>query len=147
MPHTLVSLLFAALALTRTDAAYPGQSPAQPVELRITVVFNNVPHRPGLTADWGFSALIEGAGKPILFDTGGAGAVLLANMRRLGLSARSVEAIVLSHIHADRSRPSPPGFKRWGWRRSLPATAPGMRPSPSSARRGARISWRVAWGR
>lgn len=103
MPHTLVSLLFAALALSRTDAAYPGQSPVQPVELRITVVFNNVPHRPGLTSGWGFSALIEGADKTILFDTGGDGAVLLANMRRMGLNPKSVEVIVLSHIHADHT--------------------------------------------
>ena len=103
MPHTLVSLLFAAMALTRTDAAHPGQSPAPPVELRITVVFNNVPHRPGLTSGWGFSALIEGADKTLLFDTGGDGAVLLANMRRLGLDSGAVEVIVLSHIHADHT--------------------------------------------
>jgi len=47
--------------------------------------------------------LIEGADKPLLFDTGGDDAVLLANMRRLGLSTKAVEAIVLSHIHADHT--------------------------------------------
>lgn len=103
MPHTLVSLFFGALALSGTDSAYPGQSPAQPVELRITVVFNNVSYRPGLIPGWGFSALVESADKPILFDTGGDGAVLLANMRSLGLSAKAVEAIVFSHIHADHT--------------------------------------------
>jgi 7,8-dihydropterin-6-yl-methyl-4-(beta-D-ribofuranosyl)aminobenzene 5'-phosphate synthase len=103
MPHNLVSLLFVALALTRADAAYPGPRPAQPVELRITVLFNNVPYRMGLTPGWGFSCLIEGADETILFDTGGDGAVLLANMRRMGLSPKNVEAIVLSHIHTDHT--------------------------------------------
>jgi 7,8-dihydropterin-6-yl-methyl-4-(beta-D-ribofuranosyl)aminobenzene 5'-phosphate synthase len=103
MPHTLASFLFAVLALTRADAAYPGPRPALPVELRITVLFNNVPYRPGLTPGWGFSCLIEGADKTLLFDTGGDGDVLLANMRRLGLSPKTVEAIVLSHIHADHT--------------------------------------------
>lgn len=81
----------------------PIRVPPSPVELRITVVFNNVPHRLELTPGWGFSSLIEGPDKTILFDTGGDGAVLLANMRRLGLSAKAVEAIVLSHIHADHT--------------------------------------------
>lgn len=101
MPRKLAGLLALALALTQTSAA--GPSPAPPVELRITVVFDNVPHRPGLESGWGFSCLIESAGKNILFDTGADGAVLLANMRRLGLSATDVESIVLSHIHADHT--------------------------------------------
>lgn len=101
MPLNMMSLLFAALALTQADAAYP--HPAPPAGLRITVLFNNVPHLPGLTTGWGFSCLIEGPDKTILFDTGADGAVLLANMRRMGLSPRAVEAIVLSHIHADHT--------------------------------------------
>jgi len=103
MPHTLVSFLFAVLALARADAAYPGPRPALPVELRITVLFNNVPYRPDLTSGWGFSCLIEGTDKTLLFDIGGDGTVLLDNIRRLGLSPKAVEAIVLSHIHADHT--------------------------------------------
>lgn len=103
MPHNLVSLLFVALALTPADATHADPRPAEPVELRITVLFNNVPYRLGLTPGWGFSCLIEGADRTILFDTGGDGAVLLANMRRMGLSPKTVEAIVLSHIHADHT--------------------------------------------
>jgi len=92
-----MSILFVALAMVQADAR-----PAQP-ELHITVVFNNVPHRPGLTTGWGFSCVIEGADKTILFDTGADGAVLLDNLRRLGLSPKAVQAIVLSHIHADHT--------------------------------------------
>jgi 7,8-dihydropterin-6-yl-methyl-4-(beta-D-ribofuranosyl)aminobenzene 5'-phosphate synthase len=136
MPYNLVSLFFVALALTRADAADLSPRPAQSAELRITVVFNNVAYQPGLETGWGFSCLIEGAGKTILFDTGGDGAVLLGNMRRLGLNPKAVEAIVLSHIHGDHTagleaflrenrevrvflpRVFPPAFKekvrRWG---------------------------------
>jgi 7,8-dihydropterin-6-yl-methyl-4-(beta-D-ribofuranosyl)aminobenzene 5'-phosphate synthase len=103
MPHNLVSLIFAALALTSADAAHASPDVAQPDELRITVLFNNVPYRTGLTPGWGFSCLIEGADKTILFDTGGDGAVLLANMRHLGLSPKNVEFVVLSHIHIDHT--------------------------------------------
>jgi 7,8-dihydropterin-6-yl-methyl-4-(beta-D-ribofuranosyl)aminobenzene 5'-phosphate synthase len=102
MPRS-VGFFFAALVLSQANMAYPGSYPSQHAELRLTVVFNNVPQRPGLTAGWGFSCLIEGLDKTILFDTGGDGTVLLANMRRMGLRAKDVGAIVLSHIHADHT--------------------------------------------
>jgi 7,8-dihydropterin-6-yl-methyl-4-(beta-D-ribofuranosyl)aminobenzene 5'-phosphate synthase len=101
MPHSLMSLIFAALVLTQSDAASPHSGPA--AEVRITVLLNNVPQRPGLVTSWGFACLIEGLERTILFDTGGDGSVLLANMRRLGLSPKAVEDIVLSHIHADHT--------------------------------------------
>jgi 7,8-dihydropterin-6-yl-methyl-4-(beta-D-ribofuranosyl)aminobenzene 5'-phosphate synthase len=72
-------------------------------ELRITVVFNNVPFQAGLTTDWGFSCVIEGLDKTILFDTGGDGNLLLANMERLEIDPETVDAVVLSHIHADHT--------------------------------------------
>jgi 7,8-dihydropterin-6-yl-methyl-4-(beta-D-ribofuranosyl)aminobenzene 5'-phosphate synthase len=101
MPLNLMHVLFAALALIPADASRPHAG--SPPELRITVLFNNVPQRPGLTTGWGFSCLIEGLEKTVLFDTGGDGPVLLANMRRLGISPKIVDAIVLSHIHADHT--------------------------------------------
>jgi 7,8-dihydropterin-6-yl-methyl-4-(beta-D-ribofuranosyl)aminobenzene 5'-phosphate synthase len=39
--------------------------------------------------------------KTILFDTGGDGGVLLANMRRLGVKPGEIEVVVLSHVHGD----------------------------------------------
>ncbi|KLK88097.1 beta-lactamase [Methanoculleus sediminis] len=65
----------------------------------ITEVYNNIPCREGLTADWGFSCLIEEAG--LLFDTGERGDVLLANMQALGIDPSSVRYLVLSHDHHD----------------------------------------------
>ncbi|MBE0550477.1 MAG: MBL fold metallo-hydrolase [Rubrivivax sp.] len=39
----------------------------------------------------------------MLFDTGSDGGVLLANMRRMGLRPQAVDAVVLSHVHADHT--------------------------------------------
>jgi len=52
MPINIVSFLLASLVMVQADAAHPPLT--RPAELRITVVFNNVPHRPGLTTGWGF---------------------------------------------------------------------------------------------
>ena len=57
----------------------------EPPQLRITVVFNNVPYQTGLTTAWGFSCVIEGPEKTILFDTGADGDLLLANLEWLGI--------------------------------------------------------------
>lgn len=70
---------------------------------RITVVYNNVPHDPNLTTAWGFAAVVETGAATVLFDTGGDGPVLLGNLRRLGIAPTAIDAIVLSHIHADHT--------------------------------------------
>jgi 7,8-dihydropterin-6-yl-methyl-4-(beta-D-ribofuranosyl)aminobenzene 5'-phosphate synthase len=69
--------------------------------LRFRIVYNNVPYKSGLVTDWGFSCLIEGLEKTVLFDTGGDGETLLANMQLLKLDPKAVDVVVLSHIHAD----------------------------------------------
>lgn len=77
------------------------QAPAPP--LRITVVYNNVPYAPELTAAWGFAAVIKSGPDTVLFDTGGDGPTLLGNMQRLGIDPKSIDAVVLSHIHGDHT--------------------------------------------
>lgn len=58
----------------------------------------------GLKSGWGFSALIETEhAPPILFDTGSDGSVLLHNMRELGIDARRIGTIVISHAHGDHT--------------------------------------------
>jgi 7,8-dihydropterin-6-yl-methyl-4-(beta-D-ribofuranosyl)aminobenzene 5'-phosphate synthase len=92
-----------ALFMTQAVIAAGETADADLNPLRFHVVFNNVPHKPGLETDWGFACLIEGLDKTVLFDTGGNGAVLLSNMQKLGLDAGAVEAVVLSHIHHDHT--------------------------------------------
>jgi len=67
----------------------------------ITVVYDNYPYKKGLKTAWGFSCLVQGWDKTVLFDTGGDGRLLLANMGALGIDPQEIEMVVLSHIHGD----------------------------------------------
>ena len=66
-----------------------------------TILYNNVPYDERLETSWGFSCLVEDEGKRILFDTGGDGEILLSNMKILKVNPKDVDAVVISHIHAD----------------------------------------------
>ena len=67
----------------------------------IAIVYDNNPHRLGLETAWGFSCLVKGMQKTVLFDTGGDGRLLLANMKKLGFSPLGIDAVVISHLHED----------------------------------------------
>jgi 7,8-dihydropterin-6-yl-methyl-4-(beta-D-ribofuranosyl)aminobenzene 5'-phosphate synthase len=69
--------------------------------LKFTVLYDNYLYQEGTKPDWGFSCLIEGAEKTILFDTGTQPDILLHNVGRLGVDLKKVEQIVLSHAHYD----------------------------------------------
>jgi 7,8-dihydropterin-6-yl-methyl-4-(beta-D-ribofuranosyl)aminobenzene 5'-phosphate synthase len=79
------------------------EAQATATSLRITVVYNNVPYAPELTTAWGFAAVIEAGADTLLFDTGGDGPTLLGNFERLGIDPRSIDTVVLSHIHGDHT--------------------------------------------
>jgi len=70
-------------------------------DANITVTFDNNQYKDGLKTSWGFSCLIKGAEKTILFDTGGDGSILLENMKKLEIKPKEIDLIVLSHIHGD----------------------------------------------
>lgn len=67
----------------------------------IIIVYDNNHFNERLEADWGFSCLIRGFEKTILFDTGGNSKILLTNMEKLGISPQEIELIFLSHAHGD----------------------------------------------
>jgi 7,8-dihydropterin-6-yl-methyl-4-(beta-D-ribofuranosyl)aminobenzene 5'-phosphate synthase len=70
-------------------------------DISLTILYDNNPGREGLTAGWGFSCLVRGTERSILFDTGGNGAILLNNMRQLGIAPQAADVVVLSHVHGD----------------------------------------------
>ena len=70
-------------------------------KIRITVIYDNNPGMMGLEADWGFSCIIWGLDRTILFDTGQQPSILMSNMAKLGINPKQVELIVLSHEHGD----------------------------------------------
>ncbi len=72
-------------------------------ELTIRVVHDNYPCADSLRTAWGFSALVTGPEKTILFDTGSDGTLLLQNMASLQVEPAGIDTVVLSHIHADHT--------------------------------------------
>src|SRR4030067_1707490 len=69
--------------------------------INITIIYDNNPYKKGLETAWGFSCLIKGTAKTILFDTGGVGFLLLRNMKSLGIDPKEIDLVFLSHIHKD----------------------------------------------
>jgi 7,8-dihydropterin-6-yl-methyl-4-(beta-D-ribofuranosyl)aminobenzene 5'-phosphate synthase len=103
-------------------------------------------------AEHGFSAMItlqqDGRERRILFDTGMTPSGLVENMRRLSLSPKDIEAIVLSHGHFDHTtgldgvvralgQPALPVYihpEAWSRRRVvLPGRDPYELPTPSKS--------------
>jgi len=100
------AVLLAAVLLLSSSCALPEAPSAEPapkakIELTLTIVYDNNEYDQRLETKWGFSCLIEGLQKTILFDTGGDSATLLSNMKKLNIGPRRVNAVVLSHIHGD----------------------------------------------
>ncbi len=71
--------------------------------MKATIVYDNTSFRKDLQADWGFAALIEANGRRFLFDTGGRGSILLANMAALNIDLKEIDDIFISHAHFDHT--------------------------------------------
>ncbi len=67
---------------------------------RITVLYDNRAFD-DLTADWGFSAFLEGPNVQFLFDTGANPEILNDNAQRLGIDLSQIESVFISHTHWD----------------------------------------------
>jgi len=76
-------------------------SAAAAEDLALTIVYDNNSYAEGLETQWGFSCLVRGPERTLLFDTGGDGSVLLSNMGKLKIDPEEVDVVVLSHIHGD----------------------------------------------
>ena len=82
----------AATSFTKA-AAEPGN--------QITILYDAFGTDPAMTKDWGFSALVEIAGKRILFDTGANAEIFAANVKAKGVDLTELDFVVLSHRHSD----------------------------------------------
>jgi 7,8-dihydropterin-6-yl-methyl-4-(beta-D-ribofuranosyl)aminobenzene 5'-phosphate synthase len=69
--------------------------------ISLSILFDNYPFHPQLTALWGFAALIRLPQQNILFDTGSNGRVLLKNMKALDIDPSTLDLLFLSHPHWD----------------------------------------------
>lgn len=69
----------------------------------IRVVYDNYAAVDGMAADWGYSIVIKGLEKEILFDTGTNPELFLSNFKKMGLDASEIDMLVLSHEHYDHT--------------------------------------------
>jgi 7,8-dihydropterin-6-yl-methyl-4-(beta-D-ribofuranosyl)aminobenzene 5'-phosphate synthase len=72
------------------------------MSLTLTTLCENTAGKPGFTAEWGLSILVQVDGMTVLFDTG-ANFAAVRNADKLRVNLRAVDTIVLSHAHADHT--------------------------------------------
>lgn len=92
---------FIAAAVTCAIAASSCATIAAEPNGKITILYDAFGADPEMTKDWGFSALVEVAGKRILFDTGDNAEIFGKNVRAKGLDLTTLDFVVLSHRHSD----------------------------------------------
>ena len=72
--------------------------------MRVSILYDNEIFMKSLTADWGFSCIIEKDNAPsILFDTGANGSILLDNMKKMEIDPNTISTIFISHSHWDHT--------------------------------------------
>ena len=76
-------------------------APASVPENRITILYDAFGKDASMRKDWGFSALVEIAGKRILFDTGDDRDIFAANVKAKNIDLTKLDFVVLSHRHGD----------------------------------------------
>jgi 7,8-dihydropterin-6-yl-methyl-4-(beta-D-ribofuranosyl)aminobenzene 5'-phosphate synthase len=73
----------------------------------VKVIYDNYVKEQGLKSHWGYSIVIEGLEKEILFDTGTRPDIFEFNFSKMGLDAGKVDLIVFSHEHGDHTEGLP----------------------------------------
>jgi len=101
----LSNSLFVLMILLALVGAAPAVQPAttESPGLTITIIYDNYPADPACATDWGFSCLVEGLEKTILFDTGARPDIFLKNAAALKIDLGRVGLAVLSHFHGDHA--------------------------------------------
>jgi len=77
----------------------------------VKVIYDNYVKVNGLQSDWGYSVVIEGLDKSILFDTGTKPEIFEANFKKMGINAENIDYVVLSHEHGDHTEGIPAFIK------------------------------------
>ncbi len=76
---------------------------AAEASLTIKVAYDNYVADPACRSDWGFACVVTGPEKTILFDAGGKGDLLLANLEAMRVRPTDVRSVVISHNHGDHT--------------------------------------------
>jgi len=109
-------IILSAAALVVMGGATAVLRGAQSPSITITYLYDNTIAVPGVESDWGFACLVEAHGRRVLFDTGTKPDVFRRNAAALKVDLTKLDAVVLSHDHADHTG----GFLALGERPGLP---------------------------
>jgi 7,8-dihydropterin-6-yl-methyl-4-(beta-D-ribofuranosyl)aminobenzene 5'-phosphate synthase len=90
-------------ALVCFTSANDKPSSKQKQDISITILYDNYIFTEGLKSDWGFSCILKGTEKTILFDTGTKGELFLENIEKLKINPKEVDVVVISHNHGDHT--------------------------------------------
>jgi len=71
--------------------------------VKFQILYDNYVAVEGTKAQWGFSCLIRGTEKEILFDTGTLPDILEQNITKLNVDVSKIQQVVLSHNHSDHT--------------------------------------------
>lgn len=84
-----------------TSVLAPIEKPlaAEARQIRISILYDHYVFLEGTKAGWGFSCLVEGPEKTILFDAGNQCTTLFHNVNKLGVTSKDVDLVVVSHKH------------------------------------------------
>jgi len=93
--------IFIVAAVTCAITASSYETVAAEPSGKITILYDAFGADPAMTKDWGFSALVEIAGKRILFDTGDNADIFGKNVKAKGVDLTTLDFVVLSHRHSD----------------------------------------------
>ena len=93
----VVTTLFIALTAIPLPA-FAQESPA-----RVTILYDAFGKAPAMKYGWGYSALVEYAGRRILFDTGANLDDFAFNVKSLGVDLGRLDFVVLTHRHGDHT--------------------------------------------
>ena len=97
----LATVLIAAGLSSLSSMAAPARAAGAESKSQITILYDAFGTDPSMTKDWGFSALVEVAGKRNLFDTGNDADIFAANVKAKGVDLKTLDFVVLSHRHSD----------------------------------------------
>jgi 7,8-dihydropterin-6-yl-methyl-4-(beta-D-ribofuranosyl)aminobenzene 5'-phosphate synthase len=97
----LTPVLVAAGISSLISIAAPAGAATPEPKSQITILYDAFGADPSMSKDWGFSALVEVAGKRILFDTGNDAGIFAANVKAKGVDLKTLDFVVLSHRHSD----------------------------------------------
>jgi 7,8-dihydropterin-6-yl-methyl-4-(beta-D-ribofuranosyl)aminobenzene 5'-phosphate synthase len=99
--NLFMSVLLPASALLAACTSTHQTSQFDPAKAQITILYDAFGKDPAMKKDWGFSALVEVAGKRILFDTGDDADTFAQNVKAKGVDLNQLDFVVISHRHGD----------------------------------------------